>query len=207
MEAPSLFDMEAGVAPDESQETPAKSAVLPARAELLAFARKLSETWKYPALVKVRIGYNQRLRSTLGRAILCPQPGRCQVELNTRLLHEHPGEVYDVLAHELAHVVGHFRDRRGTAHGKSFRELMKVAGYSPQATHDLPTEHLRRKRRKYLYLHHCGDCGYTFIARNVKRNCYCVACGPEMAWDIFRAPNTVQGRARLKEMQTASVQT
>ncbi len=102
MEAPSLFDMEAGVASAKAQEASAKSAVLPARAELLAFARKLSETWKYPALVKVRIGYNQRLRSTLGRAILHRRPGRCQVELNTRLLHEHPGEVYDVLAHELA---------------------------------------------------------------------------------------------------------
>ena len=200
MQAPTLFDM----APSP---TPARPAVLPARAELVAFARKLAELWNYPTLVEVRIGYNQRLRSTLGRAILYRRPGQCHVELNTRLLHEHPAEVYGVLTHELAHVVGHFRDRRGTTHGRCFRELMKAAGYSPKATHDLPTEHLQRKRRKYLYLHRCSDCGYSFIARSVKRNYYCIACGPEMVWDVFSAPNTSQGRATLKEMQKASART
>jgi hypothetical protein len=50
--------------------------------------------------------------------------------------------------------------------------LMRQAGFAPEATHSLPVGHLRRRRGKFLYMHRCDECGYSFIARSMRRNCY-----------------------------------
>ena len=107
------------------------------------------------------------------------------------------------LIHELAHVVVYLRYGAVPPHGRHFRTLMRAVNLSAKATHDLPVAHLRRQRRrrprqKYLYLHRCDECGYSFVARSIRRGYYCTACGPTMNWDVFRTPDTADGRKRLK---------
>jgi len=168
---------------------------LPTRSVLAAVAGRCGELWQEPDLAhRVRIGYNPRLRTTLGRAKLEQR----QVELNPQLLREHPGELLATLVHELAHVVVYQRYGPVPPHGRHFRVLMSAAGLSGKATHDLPVQHLRRRRQRYLYLHRCDGCGYRFTARRVRRGYYCTACGPGMNWDIVRVPNTEQGRRMLQ---------
>lgn len=168
---------------------------LPGKSVLRAIAARCGAAWEMPDLAqRVRIGYNPRLRTTLGRAVL---DGR-QVELNARLLRDHPAELIPTLVHELAHLVVHMRYGPVRPHGRHFRTLMRAVNVSAGATHDLPVRHLGRRRGRYLYLHRCTGCGYHFVARSVRRNDYCIACGPDMSWDIFRAPNTPQGRALLQ---------
>ena len=174
---------------------------LPTRRVLLAIAGRCAAAWEMPDLPgRIRIAYNPRLRTTLGRAVLDHR----LVELNTRLLAGHPDQLVETLVHELAHLAVHIRYGPVRPHGLQFRAMMRAVGLSPGATHNLPVGHLRRKRRRYLYLHRCSDCGYSFIARTVRRNVYCVACGPEMTWDIFRAPQTRAGGAMLRRMQHAA---
>ena len=77
-----------------------------------------------------------------------------------------------------------------------FRTLMRALNLSAKATHDLPAATVKYGRRRYLYLHRC-QCGYSFVARRTCRNYYCAACGPKMTWDVFRVPDTPQGRKML----------
>lgn len=169
---------------------------LPRRAVLDAIARRCGDLWDEPDLpARVRITYNPRLRTTLGRARLEDHV----VELNPRLLAEHPAELVPTLVHELAHVVVFLRFGRVAPHGPHFRVLMGAAGLSAKATHDLPVGHLRRRRRRYLYVHRCDRCGQQFVARSVKRGYCCAVCGPDMQWDIWRVPNTEQGRSIVRE--------
>jgi len=171
---------------------------LPTRALLTAIARRAADAWDMPDLPdRVRIAYNPRLRTALGRALL----DRGVVELNTHLLSEHPDQLVETLVHELAHLAVYMRYGPVRPHGEHFRTLMRAVGLSPATTHTLPVAHLRRRR--YLYLHRCSDCGYSFIAPSVRRNVYCSACGPDMTWDVYRAPRTQAGRAMLRRMQHA----
>lgn len=170
---------------------------LPTAAVLRAIAARCADVWDMPDLpTKVRISYNPRMRTTLGRAFL----SEGIVELNTRLLQKHPSELVPTLAHELAHVAVHLRYGTVAPHGQEFRTLMHALSLSDKATHDLPVARMRQRRRTYLYVHRCSDCGSTFVARKVRRDCYCRACGPEMNWTVLRVPNTPEGRARLAEL-------
>ena len=173
---------------------------LPTKRVLHAIARRCAVAWEMPRLAdRARIAYNPRLRTTLGRAML----DKRTVELNTRLLAENPDQLVETLVHELAHLAVYIRYGKVQPHGRHFRTLMRAVGLSPAATHDLPVAHLQRRRCRYLYLHRCGDCGYSFISRRVRRNVYCIACGPEMTWDIFRAVANPAGRAALRRLQHA----
>ncbi len=174
--------------------SPGPDASLPGRATLLAIAQRCGRAWEMPHLAqRARIGYNARLRTTLGRAVLDER----RVELNPRMLRRHPGELVPTLVHEIAHVAVHMRYGAVAPHGVQWRVLMRAVDMSARATHDLPTDGLTRRRRRYLYLHRCSDCGYTFVARKVRRDYYCVACGPDTPWDVFRVPNTLAGRELL----------
>ena len=175
--------------------TPAKP--LPRGAVLSAIAARCGHLWRMPDLARsVRIVYNPRLRSTAGRALL--KDG--VVELNVRLLRDHPDQLVPTLAHELAHIAVYRRRSGDRPHGRRFAELMTALGLSPEATHHLPVAHLTHRRRRYLYLHRCSGCGRSFITRNVRRGYYCTVCGPDMSWRIVRAPNTQKGRKALHQM-------
>ena len=174
---------------------------LPGKEVLLAVTNRCGDVWNFPELAQqVRLGYNPRLRSTLGRALL----DEARVELNTRLLREHPAHLIPTFVHELAHVAVYLRYGNVAPHGIQFRTLMSTLALPAAATHNLPTGHLRRKRRRYLYLHRCSDCSYSFVARSIRRGYYCIACGPEMMWEIFRMPNTAAVRKRLAEIANPS---
>ena len=167
---------------------------LPARAVLRAIAARCGAAWEMPDLAdRVQVAYNPRLRTTLGRAVL----DKRRVDLNPRILRDHPAELIPTLVHELAHMVAHMRYGNVPPHGAHFRTLMRAVNVPAAATHDLPVKQLRRRRGRHLYLHRCTGCGYSFVARSARRNSYCAACGPEMTWHILRAPNTPKGRQLL----------
>lgn len=173
---------------------------LPAKDSLCRLTEKIGSAWGINDLHRtVGIVYNPKLSTTLGRAILSSGV----VELNPRLLNEHPKELIPTLGHELAHIVVYRRFGRAAPHGYHFKMLMSALDLSAKSTHSLPVGHLRRKRknRKYLYLHICSECKYRFIARSFRRNYYCVTCGPDMKWDVYRAANTSAGRELLKRLR------
>ena len=173
------------------------TAPLPARDSLRGLTDKIGSHWDIKCLSKrVQVVYNPKLSTTLGRAIL----NSGVVELNPRLLNKHPKELIPTLAHELAHMVVHRRFGRVAPHGNHFKVLMRALNLSPKSTHSLPVDHLRRKRKKYLYLHCCSECKYRFVARSFRRNYYCVACGPGMKWDVYRVPNTSAGQKLIKQL-------
>jgi len=180
------------------------AARLPDGSVLQAIAQRVGRAWGLARLHRrAVIGYNDRLRTTLGRAVL--DAGR--VELNPRLLMSHPAELVPTLAHELAHLAVFWRyGRYGrvSPHGTEFRAFMRSLNLSAAATHQLETGPLRRWRRRYLYLHRCADCGTGFIARRVYRGYYCTACGPDSTWDVFRGPDTPGGRRRLQALLAAT---
>jgi len=168
---------------------------LPAGATLKAIAERCGQAWDIPDLPRrATIVYNPRLRTTLGRAMLDDN----RVELNVRLLRAYPDELLGTLIHELAHLAVRMRYGNARPHGREFKALMRSVNMSAAATHRLDTKRLKLRRRRYVYLHRCSDCGMMFIARKPRRDCYCRACGPEMSWNIFRAPATTAGRRKLK---------
>lgn len=172
---------------------------LPTQSVLRRLIAEICQTWDAGELAhKIRTGYNVRLSTTLGRALY----SKMRIELNPRLLSEHPAELIPTLAHELAHLVARHRYGSTSPHGPEFRAMMRSLNLSGKATHNLPVSHLRKSRKstKYLYLHRCAQCGYKFVARSQRRNYYCLACGPEMKWDIYRLPNTPAGKTLLEHL-------
>lgn len=174
------------------------SCALPGRDVLTLIAARLAKAWGLSHLAKtVTICYNPRLRTTLGRAVY----DDFRVELNARLLLEHPAELVPTLAHELAHLAVYVKWRSAQPHGQHFRMMMASVGMPASATHNLPTAHLRKRRRRYLYIHQCGQCGQSHVARSVMRNRVCAACGSG-TWDVFRIPDTVVGRKIVAQLRS-----
>lgn len=88
--------------------------------------------------------WNPRLRTTAGRAFLHED----RIELNPRLLARHPELIRAVVIHEFAHLVQQRSHPNETDHGPFWRALMRKAGLPPDATHDLPVDELRVRRRR-----------------------------------------------------------
>lgn len=98
---------------------------------------------------RLRWCWNPRLRTTIGRALLEED----MLELNPLLLGRHPQEMRGVVIHELAHLVVTARHGlRVAPHGAAWKALMRSAGESTRATHDLDVDGLRatpsRRRRR-----------------------------------------------------------
>ena len=168
---------------------------LPVGAILTAIAERCGRAWEIPDLARrVTIVYNPRLRTTLGRAMLEDN----RVELNVHLLRAYPDELLVTVVHELAHLAVRMLYGEVSPHGLEFKALMRAVNMPANTTHHLDTAGLKLQQRRYVYLHRCSDCGMMFIARKPRRNCYCRACGPEMSWNILRAPATAEGRRKLK---------
>lgn len=174
---------------------------LPCGGALAAMVQRALEFWREPALsARVRVLYNSRLRSALGKAFLRENV----IHLNPTLLAANPSQLVPTLVHELAHLVVHARFGSVGPHGPHFRCLMAQAGFKGRATVRLENAPVRPRRSRYLYLHVCPLCRQRFIARSVRRNTYCRQCGPDMQWSVYRAPHTQQGLQSLETLQPQS---
>ncbi|HEX9794579.1 MAG TPA: SprT-like domain-containing protein [Planctomycetota bacterium] len=99
--------------------------------------------WKAEDLrAVIRIEWNPRLRTTLGRAVFEDM----KVELNPRLLARHPGQMRHVLVHESAHLVVQRLYGVQPAHGGLWKAHMRALGESTRATHTLDVGELARSR-------------------------------------------------------------
>ena len=80
-------------------------------------------------------------------------PGKARIRLNRKLL-DFPEngfhELYDTLAHELAHVVASVISPKSKPHGPIWQEIAVFFGAIPKASHQLPLLAVRRSR-EYRY--------------------------------------------------------
>jgi SprT protein len=170
--------------------------VLPSGEELGVQVDAILESWDCKGLPNFEVDWNFRLRTAAGRAIL---EKKLKVELNPHLLARHPEQVFPTLVHELAHLlVFHLYGRKAKAHGPEWQLLMRRAGQDPMAHHSMNVDGLRRKRRKFLYLHVCEGCNSWGIYRKVRRDIACEHCGPGI-FRILRAAATQKGLSLLRK--------
>ncbi|BDS08051.1 hypothetical protein NT6N_30910 [Oceaniferula spumae] len=122
---------------------------------------------------KVSVVWNDRMRTTAGRAFW---PDAI-IEMNPKLREIAPHEVERTLLHELAHLVAYARAgrRRIAAHGKEWRLACADLGIPGEsATHSLPLPG-RTMRKKWRYT--CPECGEGFDrVRKMKRYAGCYPC-------------------------------
>lgn len=174
--------------------------MLPKVDELEARVAEVMAKWRVPPAAKVEVRWNDRLRTTAGRAFY--REGR--IELNPSLLATSPKDLDDVLVHEAAHVaVFRLFGEHGAAHGRHWRGLMRLAGVRPDVTHDLPVPKSVRRRRGHVFLRVCDACGDRRIARAVRYD-RC-ACGSAKDFLVLRAPATANGVQTLQAMSLDDV--
>lgn len=109
--------------------------------------RRLAAAWDEPRVLGLDVGVSGRMVSSLGRAYL--ESGRVRVAaalVRSRHLEE-------VLAHEAAHVVVHWRHGRVRPHGREWRALLAQAGERARVRLDpldvaLPPRRRRRRRSR-----------------------------------------------------------
>ena len=122
---------------------------------------------------KLSVVWNQRMRSTAGRAFW-PE-GR--IELNPRLIDFSADEVRSTMLHELAHLVAYARvgRKRIKAHGSEWRQACHDLGIpNERATHNLPLP-TREITRKWRYS--CPACEEAIErVRKMKRYAGCYQC-------------------------------
>lgn len=148
----------------------------------------------------LEVRWNRRLSTSAGRAFI----RRGRVELNPNLLGDHPEQIEVVLAHEVAHVAAwRLFGPAADAHGRQWRALMRLAGYSPTVIHDLSVQQ-KAQRRRYLYLRVCDGCGDRTIAGAVRYG-RCHGCSRRDCYLVLRAPATGAGRRALERMSVADV--
>jgi predicted SprT family Zn-dependent metalloprotease len=91
-----------------------------------------------------------------------------EIRLSRRVLKTQE-QVHDTVLHEYAHLVVY--ERHGTSakpHGPEWKELMRLLGGVPKATHDYPVER-RSVSRNIIY--RCNVCGFLLRrVRPFKRN-------------------------------------
>ena len=100
----------------------------------------------------VFVYWNPRMRSRGGVA----KYNERQIELNARLLTRHPEELLTVFCHELAHILSSdIYGTKGRGHGWRWRSIFKRMGFEPKRCHQMNTDGLKHKRRKYRYSCSC----------------------------------------------------
>ena len=122
---------------------------------------------------RVRVEWNERMRTTVGRADF----RRCLISLNPVLQEFGPAEIDRTLRHELAHLLAHFRfgKRRIEPHGREWRNACCDLGISGErAGHTLPLVGRSLPRR---FIYHCQNCqGHFPRVRRIRRATACLAC-------------------------------
>jgi SprT protein len=165
---------------------------LPSVDELAQRAARLFELWRVQDCA-LEVRWNARLSTSAGRAFV----RRGRIELNPHLLEQAPDHVAAVLAHEAAHVAAwRLFGPAAKAHGRQWRALMRLAGFSPTITHDLPVRRKSRARRGYLFLRVCDACGDRRILASVRYG-RCHGCSQRDSYLVLRAPATRSGRKAL----------
>src|SRR5437868_2794029 len=131
---------------------------LPSAPELQDRARSLLRGLDAGVLTDhLRVEWNERMRTTVGRADF----QRCHIWLNPALQKFGPAEIDRTLRHELAHLLAYFRSRRRILpHGPQWRKACCDLGIPcERAGHTLPLIG-RSLRRRFVYL--CGHCQRHF---------------------------------------------
>jgi SprT protein len=121
---------------------------------------------------RLRVGWNDRMRTTVGRADF----QRCHIWLNPALQKFGPAEIDRTLRHELAHLLAYFRSRRWILpHGPQWRRACCDLGIPcERAGHTLPLIG-RSLRRRFVYL--CGQCHRHFPrVHRIRRATACLDC-------------------------------
>ena len=122
---------------------------------------------------RVRVEWNERMRTTVGRADF----RRCLISLNPALQEFGPAEIDRTLRHELAHLLAHFRfgKRRIEPHGREWRNACCDLGISGErAGHNLP---LVGRSLPHRFIYHCQNCqGHFPRVRRIRRATACLAC-------------------------------
>lgn len=120
---------------------------------------------------EVRVVFNRRLRTAVGRADFSART----IELNPRLLDRHPEELLPTLVHELAHLVAGPR----AGHGPAWRRTVTALGGRPEVCHRLDVADLAVRRRVWIW--RCDDCGETYPRSHRKAWRYlCGDCGGKL---------------------------
>jgi predicted SprT family Zn-dependent metalloprotease len=179
---------------------------LPDAAELERRAAALLAAWRVRD-TQVQVVWNERLATTAGRAF--QRQGR--VELNPTLLGRAPEQLAAVLAHEAAHIAA-FRlfGPSIAAHGRHWRALMRLAGFEPAVTHDipldgvLPARRVRRRRRRFVYLRVCDACGDRQLMAAVRYG-RCAGCASRADYLVMKAPAGPAGEAALRRLSLAGI--
>lgn len=121
----------------------------------------------------VRAGWNHRMRTTAGIALLSTK----EIWLNPALREISEAEVGRTLLHELAHLLAQHRNgrRRLRPHGSEWRVACRDLGIPDESrTHRFPFQG-RRLRRRYRL--ECPSCGLVYKrVRPPKRRLACLAC-------------------------------
>jgi SprT protein len=122
---------------------------------------------------RVRVEWNERMRTTVGRADF----RRCLISLNPALQEFGPAEIDRTLRHELAHLLAQFRfgKRRIEPHGREWRDACYDLGISGErAGHTLPLVG-RSLSRRFVYC--CQNCqGHFPRVRRIRWAIACLAC-------------------------------
>lgn len=171
---------------------------LPDEASLTDLAQRHFEFWGVAKrLEAVRVRYNRRMRSVLGRARL----DHLEIQLNPRALERAPEMVEELVGHEAAHLAAWVLHGAGIApHGEEWRRLMREAGIPITVRHRVPVDDLRQQRSWLLHI--CAGCGARLIRKSSRSLGPC-ACGTD-DWDVFRSPRTPEGLQVLKAWRAES---
>jgi hypothetical protein len=83
---------------------------------------------------------------------------------------------------------------------------MRLAGFPPDVTHDIPVRDLRRGRGRgrFLYLRVCDACGDRRIVESVRYG-RCHGCSARDRFLLLRAPASTRGRKALEELSLSEV--
>jgi predicted SprT family Zn-dependent metalloprotease len=153
-----------------------------------SYLRRLGEEHRTP---EVRVSFNPRLRTALGRA----EPSRRRIYLNPRLLDRYPRELVPTVVHELCHLVAGLRE----GHGPLWKRLMDRCGLPAEVVHDLDTSDLEVRRRTWKW--NCVSCGEDYLRKSRAAKYY--RCGRCQGRLVVADPVTSRPRQRAKRRESA----
>lgn len=134
-----------------------------------------------PELGLSRIRISKRMKRTLGSY----SPSKREIALSNRLVQSGDKEsIREVLLHEIAHAVTHYRHPRSRPHGKEFRDVCKEIGANPARFIDV--EGLSNKSEPIKYSYRCNSCGRRILRKRKTAIVRC-RCGARYRERVHRS--------------------